>query len=212
MAVVVEPRVGEEKLRELLAFGAEAPSLDYKETCDLSAARDRAELAKDVGAMQVDGGFIVIGATSSGIPSGRLTEVQARQFDEARLRDILKRWVPVPLDLLLSVHCIDGSCLVLIYVAPSPAGLCIFKADGQYPNPQARPINVFREGDVYVRDGTQSRRWQQPDIARILGRIRTAEKERWRAEVMPDLQAIMAQGTAAQALSAWSCACSDLAS
>src|SRR5262249_54971432 len=89
---------------------------------------------------------------------------------------------------------------VLIYIGPSPDGLCVFRADGQYPEPKGGTSNVFREGDVYVRDGTQSRRWQQPHIARILGRIRATEKERWRAEVVGELQAIIAQGTAAQSL------------
>jgi hypothetical protein len=200
-AVVVEPRVGEEKLRELLAFGAEAPTLDYKEACDLAATRDRVELAKDVGAMQVDGGYILVGATSAGKAAGRLTSGEAAKFDEATLRNVLKKWIPVPFDILTSIHDIEGQQFALIYVAPSPEGVCIFRADGQYQDAATgKSTTVFREGDVFVRDGTQSRRWQQSDIVRFRARIRSSEKERWLAEVVPALQSIVAQGAMAQQL------------
>jgi hypothetical protein len=198
--VALEPRVNEEKLRELLAFGAESPALDFKETCDLRETRDRVELTKDVGAMQVDGGYIVIGANSAGVPTGRLTAEQATLFDEARLRQILARWLPAPFDLLAAAHSINGNLFAVVYVAPSPKGMCIFKADGQYPDLGGRTATVFREGDVFVRDGTQSRRWQQPDIDRILEHIRNYDKERWRAELVDDFRDLLQQGGTAQAI------------
>lgn len=52
----------EERLRQLLDDGHEWEELDYKRVLDLSTRRDEVELAKDIGAMQVDGGDIVIGA------------------------------------------------------------------------------------------------------------------------------------------------------
>ena len=55
--VVVEPVVNREKLRELLALETEYPTLDLKSGCDLSEKREEIELAKDVGAMSVEGGF-----------------------------------------------------------------------------------------------------------------------------------------------------------
>lgn len=198
--VALEPRVNEEKLRELLAFGAESPMLDFKETCDLRETRDRVELAKDIGAMQVDGGYIVVGADSNGVLTGRLTEEQAALFDEARLRQILAKWLPAPFDLLAAVHQLEGMLAAVVYVAPNPKGMCIFKADGQYQDSSARTVTVFREGDVFVRDGTQSRRWQQPDIDRIVDKIRNSEKERWRAELLDDFRDLLQQGGAAQAL------------
>lgn len=141
--VALEPRVNEEKLRELLAFGAESPMLDFKETCDLRETRDRVELAKDIGAMQVDGGYIVVGADSNGVLTGRLTEEQAALFDEARLRQILAKWLPAPFDLLAAVHQLEGMLAAVVYVAPNPKGMCIFKADGQYQDSSARTVTVF---------------------------------------------------------------------
>ena len=59
--VVVDGVVSDEKLSELLALQTEYPELDLKATIDLTSTRDVVELAKDVGAMQVGGGYIVIG-------------------------------------------------------------------------------------------------------------------------------------------------------
>ncbi len=192
--------MNDEKLQELLAFGAESPQLDFKETCDLSKTRDRVELAKDIGSMQVDGGYIVVGADSSGVLTGRFTREQAKLFDEARLRQILAKWVSAPFDILSAVHDLDGTPAAVVYVAPNPKGMCIFRADGQYQEGPGRTTTVFREGDVFVRDGSQSRRWQQPDIDRIVDNIRASAKEQWRAELLDDFRELLQQGGAAQAL------------
>jgi hypothetical protein len=88
--VVVEPVVNAEKLRELLAWEAEYPTLDFKSACDLSLKQDLVELAKDVGAMSVRGGFLIIGVDKRGLPTGTMTDAQARLFDEAQVvqRDV----------------------------------------------------------------------------------------------------------------------------
>ena len=54
---------------------------------------DLVEIAKDIGAMQFDGGFIVIGADSSGALTGRSTETEAEKFDEANLRNKIDKWI-----------------------------------------------------------------------------------------------------------------------
>lgn len=197
--VVPEARVTVERLAELLAVGTETPHLDYKEVLDLSATKDRVELAKDIGAFEVDGGYILVGADSHGNPTGRLEPDMAREFDEARLRQILKKWLPDPLDLLVAVHEHDGNHFVLIYVGPNPHGLAIFKADGQHGDGK-NTTTVFREGDVFVRDGTQSRRWQQPDFARILAAVRERQKEEWLGEFRSDLVEVVRAGTDATTL------------
>ena len=60
------PGVSEEQLTYLLGLGHESAGLDYKATLDLRQTRDLVELAKDVGAMQVDGGYIVVGTDDQG--------------------------------------------------------------------------------------------------------------------------------------------------
>jgi hypothetical protein len=83
--VVLDGIVSDEKLSELLALGTEYPELDFKGTLDLATKRDQVELAKDVGAMQVRGGYIVVGAKSDGTLTGELAGVNLSRFDEAML-------------------------------------------------------------------------------------------------------------------------------
>lgn len=57
-----------EQLEHLLAVGHESEQLDYKRACNLNDKRAVVELAKDVAAMQIVGGYIVIGADNQGTP------------------------------------------------------------------------------------------------------------------------------------------------
>jgi len=92
----IEPTVSDEKLRQLLDEGHESDLLDFKDTCNLGETRDRVELAKDVGAMQVDGGYIVIGADEQGRPTGQLTPKLAALLDESIIRKKLIKYLPEP--------------------------------------------------------------------------------------------------------------------
>src|SRR5207244_1139014 len=90
----IEPSVSFEKLGHLLAEGHESELLDFKGASDLSETRDTVEFAKDIGAMQVLGGYIVVGADDHGNPTGGLTTEQAQFFDESRLRAKLRKYLP----------------------------------------------------------------------------------------------------------------------
>ena len=200
---VVEPIVTLEKLRQLLSEGHESATLDFKRTLGFDqkggiSKRGLVELAKDVAAMGVDGGYLVVGADDAGNPTDELelvAETLSERFDEARLRGQLKHWIPEPLDLHTAIHQIDGKWLVLIYVGPRSDGFCVFCGDGD-----AEQRNVFRKGDVYVRHGSASERWQHEDIPRIMRRIVEREKEQWRVELRDSLAhlaiAASAQGIA----------------
>ncbi len=188
---VIEPNVTKDKLLQLLDEGAESEMLDFKETCDLSFREDRVEAAKDVGAMQVEGGFIVIGADSQGRPTGRFTEAQAKLFDEATLRAKLAKWVPAPLELKVAVHRQGGNLFAVVYVGPNPRGCCIFQADGQYVK-NGKEATAFRLGDIFVRHGTASERAQQHDLDRIFARAEQAWAERARGRFASDLQRALA--------------------
>ena len=93
---VVEPVVTEEKLRQLLDEQHESVTLDYKTKLCLDHTRDLVELAKDVGAMQIEGGFIVIGADNNGTLTGELTERDVKLLDEATVRPKQNRIKNVP--------------------------------------------------------------------------------------------------------------------
>lgn len=86
LKVVVEQTLNEEKVEQLLAEGGEFELLDFKRTLDLNETSGIVEFAKDIAAMQVDGGYIVVGADDFGTPTGELSAEQAKLFDEARER------------------------------------------------------------------------------------------------------------------------------
>jgi hypothetical protein len=191
---VVEPVVTAEKLRQLLDEGHESATLDYKSACDLNDKHDCVELAKDVGAMQVVGGFLVIGADDHGTPTGMLTEPSAKLLDEATLRAKLRSYLSEPFDIRSQVHDIDGTHVGVIYVGPNPKGFAVFKTDGQYTDAQGRQQTPFRKGDVFVRHGSASERWQQQDIDPIIEKIVATRKEQWRKEFTADLGPLIEEG------------------
>ena len=198
LMVIVEPLVSEEKLRQLLDEQAESASLDYKSECDLREKADVVEFAKDIGAMQIDGGFLVIGADNRGRPTNKVTSGHAKLFDEAALRAKLRKWIPDQVDLMSAVHEIEGSPIVLVFVGANREGLAVFAADGQYVV-EGRQVTVFRKGDVFARHGTASEPWNQGDIARVFERIIARRKEEWRRTLAVDF-ARLGEGTEARQL------------
>lgn len=170
------------QLHHLLAIEHETGALDFKETCDLSDRRAIVEMAKDVGAMQIDGGWIVIGADNSGVPvPPGIADKDRQLFDEANLTPKLAKYIPGPFELHTAIHVIDGCTLAVIRVVPRVDGFCVFAADGTYDN-NGKQVVVFRKGDVFARHGTANERWIQADIARIRSNMATSLKESWWAE------------------------------
>lgn len=196
MAVVVEPILTEEKLRSLLVEKHEQSCLDYKRLLNLAGnatgRRDTVELAKDVAAMQSEsaGGYLVVGSDDHGTPVPDLIPQLARHFDEATLRQKLARYLAEPFTVRCALHDIDGNAVALIFVGPSDHGWCIFKADGDYEDPPGKKTTVFRMGDVFVRHGTSSERWNDSDRQRLVQQVVARHKEAWRAELRGELAAM----------------------
>lgn len=183
VAPLPEPFVHAEKLAELLAEQAEHPTLDYKETLDLSRLDGRLELVRDMTAMLMVGGYIVVGVDNSGNPAGRLTTADAKAFDQARLQDLIDKFVSGA-ELLSAVHDLDTGPVVLIYVAPHRDGFAVFERDGQATDGRTF---FFKKGDVFARHGTKAERWSQADVAAARQRIADSLREEWRRTVEPDL-------------------------
>lgn len=184
MAFIVQPFVGKEKLWELLSEETESECLDYKRTLDPREKKDVCEIAKDIGAMQISGGYVVVGADDRGQLTGGVSDELLPFFDESRLRAKIARYLPDNLEMLVATHVIEGKNMVLIYVGANPDGFAIFKSDGQYEGGCA-----FKEGAVYARHGTSSTAWSQSDVARIRANIIAREKEQWFAERREERQA-----------------------
>jgi hypothetical protein len=177
--VVLDGIVSDEKLSELLALGTEYPELDFKGQLDLATNHDQVELAKDVGAMQVRGGYIVVGAKSDGTLTGELDGVNLSRFDEAMLTPMMLKWLPEPLELRARVTQRDGHKVVVVYIGRHPSGCAIFRADGIYGKPE---VTVFCEGDVFWRDGTRSERMSQQGLEEVIRRRIDSVKDAWMDE------------------------------
>lgn len=80
-------------LEQLLGECSERPGLDYKRECGLTDTRSTVELMKDLGAMQIQGGYIVVGSDDRGQRSGLLTEQQAKLFDQATLHSKAEKYL-----------------------------------------------------------------------------------------------------------------------
>ena len=193
--IVPEPRVNREKLSELLEEGHESARLDYKAVLDLSERNHTVKLAKHVGAMQAECGYIVVGVDQNGVPTGQLTRDMARKFDQASLQAILSKWIPDPSAVRTCTHHLDTGPVVVIYVETPSAGVCIFAEDGVLDGSRL----LFRKGETFVRHGTASERWNQADFQRLVERQVDAAKDLWRSELGEDMRR-MGVATGAQAL------------
>ena len=183
----VEPAVTREQLEYLLAQANESEQLDYKQRCDLDDKRAAVELAKDVAAMQIAGGYIVVGADNQGTPTPPgVIPGQEKMFDEANLRPKLAKWLPEPFEIRTAVHVISGCTFAVIYVVARDDGFCVFADDGKYSDGGKEQI-VFRRGEVFARHGTVNERWRQADIDRIRKNLTARAKELWRAELREEL-------------------------
>ena len=191
-----------ETLESLMAEGTEREGLDYKSTCDLGSRRDEVEITKDIGALLLEGGYIVIGANSDGSPSGGLEEPSAQLFDEARLRPKLERYLTAGLEIRCGPLQRGGDWFALICVIPHPEGLAPFRTNGEYDDGRGKPKHVFRAGDIFARHGTSSERWDQRDVTKLLARLRAREREAARAEYQELLIEAQQQASSEQAVAA----------
>lgn len=163
MTVDSQPRLDRAKLDELLREAHEHEALDYKRQLDLNDNTALLELVKDIAAFSASGGYLVIGADDGGRPTAMVSEAEALLLDESRLRAKVKRYLPEPLTIRTARHDLDGALVVLVYVGPHPDGFVIVHADGQTADNKV----VFRRGDVFVRHGTASERWEPHDFGQI---------------------------------------------
>jgi hypothetical protein len=104
---------------------------------------------------------------------------------------MLLTWLPDSLELRSQVHEIHGKLVALIYVAPNPAGCAFFWSDGNHSDPKKKPS--FRAGDVYFRDGTQSRRLNQRGFEMVIEQRLASERQKWDEERSSDFRRLAAE-------------------
>jgi hypothetical protein len=176
-----------DRLRALLARGAESDDLDFKSTWDPAQKGEVIELAKDVAALEslASGGYIVIGANDNGQPSGKFEPTSLQDFDEQRIRSKIAAHLGEPIDLSASTHTLDGAHFVVIGVGPNRDGMRIMPKDGKYGD-----TTVWRASDVFVRRGTSSMRWNQHEARGIIERVVASRKEEWRRDVFETVRTV----------------------
>ncbi len=176
--------VTQERLEALLALRAEYDELDYKRKLELSSRRDEVELAKDVGAMPVKGGFIVAGVDGTGVATGEMDGVDTSPFDPARLVPKMQRFLDGPLLIASNVLETAGHTVVLICISPNPNGCAFFRISGEYeiirPDGSTDTKTRFRPGDVFWRESTRSVRITKDGLEDVIERRFAA----WRDELL----------------------------
>jgi hypothetical protein len=183
--IVLDGRVTDEKLAELLDLQTEHPMLDFKKVIDLTLKGDLVELAKDVGAFQVAGGYIIVGVDGHGVPTGEMDGCDPQLFDSANLVPKLTQFLPEPLAINSRVTEWKNHKVVIFYIASHPDGYAVFKAVGQYPKPGGKKGEmkvIFREGEIFWRDGTRSTRISQQGLREVIARRIAAAKTEWMEE------------------------------
>lgn len=160
--------------------GSEHQKLDYKRALDISNNAELIEITKDIAAMlSSGGGAILIGADDQGKPVTDLTDAMVESLDEAKLRNKLKKYIQEPFDVAVSYAAINDVNHVLIECGSAyEGGFVVFQTIGQYQE-NGRDKVAFRQGEVFVRHGSASERWQQHDIKRIIESEISKRKNEW---------------------------------
>lgn len=152
-----EPRTDLEMLRNLLLQG-ENEHLDYKLRLDLDNAGGRVKFAKDVVALANThpGGHLVVGVNNDGSIPAQKEHFDPDQYDSAKLRDWVSKYVDGPIDIRSQIHTIDGSDVLLIAVSPGTTYPIPMGKQGDYADSHGKHCQAFRAGDVYLREGSQN--------------------------------------------------------
>ncbi|MFC0100563.1 helix-turn-helix domain-containing protein [Micromonospora marina] len=162
-------RVDRERLDELLALQTEFDGLDFKQERSLAkGTKARLEFVKDCAAMlsRPHGGYLVIGVDGVGAPSGAV--IETADYDASRLHDMLTKHLEGQVSVSSGVHTVDGSTVVLVCLRRRDDGLFpVVKADF-VANDGGTPTIVLRGGDVYVREGTKTRKWRSADLVGLI--------------------------------------------
>jgi hypothetical protein len=193
-AFTYDGQVGEEKLAELLAFGAEHPSLDFKRELDLNESVKKLDFIKDCAAMmnQSQGGYLVIGANDDGTPAPGALAPTKEMFDSAALTEIVRGYVDAPIDIRAQVHTLHlagaPARMAVIYIAPPADGIpAVMAKDGIAKAPSGVNITRFNRGVVFTREGTSNAVVTHRTWGNVLANFRYQQ----RAESRQDVDALI---------------------
>jgi len=198
--IVVDGRTDREKLVELLQL-PEQTHLEFKAELDLTAKHDELNFVKDAVSMtnRPPGGYILGGVNDDGtlaLPIGTIAD--RALFDGARLGDMIRKYIEGEVHVISQVHEVDGHEIVLIYFPHHRDGLPVPMSKlGQFAGQNGKPVVVFREGDVLVREGAKNTPLRHAHWNDLLSRRDQRLREETRAQVdslIADLAAALRTG------------------
>jgi Predicted transcriptional regulator containing an HTH domain and an uncharacterized domain shared with the mammalian protein Schlafen len=190
--IVLDGRNDREKLDELLAAG-EQTHLEYKAVLDLSQARDKLNLVKDVVTMsnRPGGGYILVGVDDAGTPCRTSGELDRKRFDGAAIGQSVRSYIDGQIEVHTQVHDLDdGHEVVVIRVESHRDGLPVPMAKiGQFRDDNGKDVVVFREGEVLIREGSANVPLRHTHWPELL----TARDRRIREQAQENIQELVAQ-------------------
>ncbi|MFA6165178.1 MAG: ATP-binding protein [Gemmatimonadaceae bacterium] len=189
--VIVDGALSKARLDELLGLKRESAKLDYKESYDPTDRGAKVRIAKHVLAMaNTAGGYLVLGVRDDGTPVGLLAALLDR-LDEADLRHQVGSYSSVPISLFFANRLeVDGKSFALIGVMPLTDRVAVAAVDGDFAL-NGRTVSQFRSGDVLVRHGSSSERWNQDDADWIAERIVRSKKDQWLRDFASDFRRLV---------------------
>jgi predicted HTH transcriptional regulator len=189
-SLLVAAKLSDETIEEMFVR-TESWKHDFKVRYNPSDAHDKVEVVKDIVAFSnTAGGYLIVGVDRSRKVVG-LTTSEIAALDEAVIRSQVQSYLGGAIDLFVSTVAREGKDCVIITTLRSGRSPLVFQKDGNYlVNGKTR--EVFRAGDVFVRHGSASERWNQSDVREMYARIVEREKERWLTEIVPDMRKLIA--------------------
>lgn len=198
--IVLDGRTDLEKLVELLRL-PEQTHLEFKSELDLRANQDQLNFVKDAVSMtnRPPGGYILIGVNDDGtLALATGTIVDRALFDGSRLGDLIRKYIEGEVHVISQFHELDGHEVVLIYLPHHRDGLPVPMSKlGQFQGQTGKPMVVFREGDVLVREGAKNTPLRHAHWNDLLSRRDQRLREDTRAQVdslIADLAAALRAG------------------
>lgn len=183
-------QVGEEKLAELLALGAEHSSLDFKRELNLNEPIKKLDFIKDCAAMmnQPQGGYLVIGANDDGTPAKGAFAPSKEMFDSASLTEIVGGYVDAPIDIRAQVHTLrlagELAQMAVVYIAPPADGIpAVMAKDGIGKAPSGTNVTRFSRGVVFTREGTSNAVVTHKTWGNVLSNFRSQQRAESRQDV-----------------------------
>lgn len=150
------PRTDEEYLRVLLTRG-ESQRLDFKEKINFDDRKTNLEFIKDVIAMAnyAPGGHLLIGVCDDGsLPQGKSRIADPCKFDGASLQQKVNEYIDSSVKISTQIHKVDGREIVVIAIESPEDGLPIPMSKDGVCQRNGKDKQIFRQGDIFVRDGS----------------------------------------------------------